>query len=155
MAAVTRIRIIARPIENGSTTYTGFKKMHPQHEINQRLPPASGNDDGPSKMPAAQQRKILEQFANVYGAEIEFGGKKGHFFLYEKEALPSSFSVHSKRKKPSQVHVYLFAQEDSKASPEAALVVAIDVDHYRADLTKMAVREEQIRFRPVSVGEHA
>jgi hypothetical protein len=56
MAAVTRIRIIARPIENGSTTYTGFKKMHPQHEINQRLPPASGNDDGPSKMPAAQQR---------------------------------------------------------------------------------------------------
>ena len=99
--------------------------------------------------------KILEQFANVYGAEIEFGGKKGHFFLYEKEALPSSFSVHSKRKKPSQVHVYLFAQEDSKASPEAALVVAIDVDHYRADLTKMAVREEQIRFRPVSVGEHA
>jgi hypothetical protein len=29
--------------------------MHLEDEINQWLPPASGNDDGPNKMPAANQ----------------------------------------------------------------------------------------------------
>jgi hypothetical protein len=96
--------------------------------------------------------KLLEQFARVYGADIEFGGERGNFFIFGNENIPPSFSL-SRTGKRVNTNISGFGMGSNPS--KALLVVAIDVDHYRADLKKMAVREEQIMYRTASVGEHA
>jgi hypothetical protein len=89
--------------------------------------------------------KTLEQFANVYGADIDYGGRKGHFFVLVNEPIPSGFSIRVEGKKPIRANVSGFEQVDSITEQErASLVVSIDLDRYRADLKRMAVRDDQI-----------
>jgi hypothetical protein len=82
---------------------------------------------------------MLHRFADKFGAEIEFDGKKGHFFLTAD--LPnnslSGFKINfdSKKhrsKKPNKITVTYFNQNNQYGtSKQASLIVAIDLDRYR------------------------
>lgn len=85
--------------------------------------------------------EILERFSNKFGAEIEVGGKIGHFFksvkVQEDENFPPTINVQIRRSpsgkklKKSLITVTSFYQQDQDdKGKNAALVVAIDLVLY-------------------------
>jgi hypothetical protein len=85
---------------------------------------------------------LLQRFADVYGAEIEMGGRKGNFFFFSATPAPDTFRF--KTDKPRQITVSQFAQNDSSGRPNSALIVAIDLDKYKRTLKALDVRREDI-----------
>jgi hypothetical protein len=93
--------------------------------------------------------RVLEKFADLYGADIQLGGRKGHFFVFVDEPMPKSFSIPVGRaagnRRRIDINVSGFQQIDPENGREkAALVVSIDTQQYQTDLKRMAVREDQI-----------
>jgi hypothetical protein len=86
----------------------------------------------------------LSRFANAYGAEIEVQGKKGHFFLFTTEDIPSVFNVPLSGK-PEAIMVSRFTQKDPVTGIEqSALVVAIDLVRYGRMLDALRVKREDM-----------
>jgi hypothetical protein len=89
--------------------------------------------------------QMLKRFADVYGADIKYGGREGHFFILENEPLPSSFSLKFEGRRAMHVNISGFSQHDEATGRErAALVLCINLDKYQADLKRMMVSGSQI-----------
>jgi hypothetical protein len=86
--------------------------------------------------------EMLQRFANEYGAEIEVGNKKGHFFLFA-ERPPDGFKYEAPSDKPTEVMVSHFTQQRG-GIPFAAMLVAVDLDKYRKTLDALGVKREFI-----------
>jgi hypothetical protein len=99
----------------------------------------------PTKGAGKDLVKVLERFADVYGEDITLGGRRGRFFVFANEPVPQDFSVNIGRRRRGRINISGFAQTDPENGKErAALVLAVDVYRYQADLKRMAVREDQI-----------
>jgi len=85
----------------------------------------------------------LRRFADRYGAEIEVGGKKGHFFLVADGPVPLEFTVEIKGK-PRQITISRFTQKNLAGIERSALIVAIDIEKYRETLHDLGVNREDI-----------
>jgi hypothetical protein len=86
----------------------------------------------------------LSRFADVYGAEIEIEGRKGHFFLFATGLVPNSFNI-SFDGKPREMTVSRFAQKDPVTGAEqSALIVAIDLAKYGNLLDNLRVKREDM-----------
>jgi hypothetical protein len=81
---------------------------------------------------------MLRRFADEFGAEIEVGGKEGHFFLTAD--IPNNNSLQYKikldnkwhgSKKRNEITVTHFIQNGQCGTKRAALIVAIDLMKYR------------------------
>lgn len=79
---------------------------------------------------------MLHRFADKFGAEIDFNGKKGHFFLnfdipenerWQKITLPAAAG----NKQKNIMFSYFMQKNLSGSSKKAALLVAIDLVKYR------------------------
>ena len=84
---------------------------------------------------------MLRRFADEFGAEIEVGEKKGHFFLTADipGSNPIQYNIHIDNKKsvstkPHEIIVTHFVQTDQYGKKRAALIVAIDLIKYRKTL---------------------
>ncbi len=91
---------------------------------------------------------LLRRFADVYGAEITLDGKRGRFFLTSEQVAPSRIVVEFGRNKKTgklkeeSVTVTQFIQvEPTSAHRYAALVMAIDLNHYRETLSNLDSKE--------------
>jgi hypothetical protein len=83
----------------------------------------------------------LSRFADVYGAEIEVEGKKGHFFRFATGHIPNSFNIALPAGKSRNITISRFTQKDSVTGIEqSALVVAIDLERYRKMLDALHVK---------------
>jgi hypothetical protein len=101
----------------------------------------------PSKMNIAGANtpvKLLQRFADTYGAEIDINGTIGHFFLFSSTPAPSAFKFNMGRAKERNIVVSQFNQNDSSGRPNSALIVAIDLDKYKITLRTFGVRREDI-----------
>jgi hypothetical protein len=85
---------------------------------------------------------VLRCFADYYRGDITIDGKRGHFFLYLDRTSGTTLNIPSK---PPEIIVSQFIQHDATGSMKATLVVAINLDQYRASLKRMAVLNNQIR----------
>jgi hypothetical protein len=79
---------------------------------------------------------MLRRFADKFGAEIEFYGKKGHFFLTTDipHGLPLKFNItnNNNKVKISKIAITYYIQKKPFDIPQqAALVVAIDLIKYK------------------------
>lgn len=82
----------------------------------------------------------LHRFADIYGADISLDGQHGRFFLTARSVAPQKIQFESGGKK-RDVIVTQFFQREPTGGLHAALVVAIDLDLYRATLRKMDCEE--------------
>jgi hypothetical protein len=90
---------------------------------------------------SADPLEMLKRFANVYGADVTFGNERGRFILLAEVArgqrTPVTYNQQSPGEKPRLITISHFQQEQlSDGGKRSALVVAIDLDKYRATLTK-------------------
>jgi hypothetical protein len=102
-----------------------------------RLYPAFVDDRGSDLV------ELLRRFAAVYGIELDIGNQKGHFFVWSDHVLPQTIKVVTKGK-PQRFTITQFTQNLLSREPQAALIVAIDLNKYRALLTQMWVPAEDI-----------
>ena len=86
--------------------------------------------------------EMLRRFADVYGAEIEIGSRKDHFFLFE-ERPPSDFKYEAPAGKRSEIMVAHFTQMRS-GIPFASMIIAVDLEKYRNTLAELGVKREFI-----------
>jgi hypothetical protein len=85
--------------------------------------------------------ELLRRFADIYGADIRLDGQRGRFFLSTSEHVPESVRVDFSNSK-KMTAVTRFVQRNPKTGkPEAALVMAIDLDLYRATLDHWDFKE--------------
>jgi hypothetical protein len=95
----------------------------------------------------------LHRFADYYGYEIDVGGKKGHFFLIADAPVPNSFTVQQTNApgRQQKVIVTRLVQREPLTNKEtSALIVAINIEQYRATIEQLGVRRDDIldRFVP-------
>jgi hypothetical protein len=92
-----------------------------------------------SKVPtegSADLVDLLRRFADVYGADIEVDGRRGHFFLTAETVAPPEIRVELGGKKT--IMVTGFVQIDPATHHRhAALVVSVDLNRYRHTLENM------------------
>ena len=84
----------------------------------------------------------LKKFADTYGMKVEINGEKANFFMLLEGKIPAEFKW-----EPPAPHrkmmISKFAQIDPVTHTEqAALIVAIDINKYRATLDDLGVRRE-------------
>jgi hypothetical protein len=88
---------------------------------------------------------LLRRFADAYGFDVEIGGEKGHFFLLLDKLAPPQVTVRIPDGKPKTVTLSQFIQEDRQTGRQfSALVVAIDLEKYRATLNRMNLKPSDI-----------
>lgn len=95
--------------------------------------------------------ELLHRFADVYGIDLQIGNKKDHFFLWSENVLPQKIQIESKGRR-QEFTVSQFTQDFLSNEPQAALIVAIDLDKYRALLKQMWVPAEDIS--PLNSSKH-
>jgi len=81
--------------------------------------------------------ELLRRFADVYGADILLDGKRGRFFLTAQDIPPPTMSINLRGKKTTITVTQFFQLNLVTHRTHAALVVAIDLNLYRATLEKM------------------
>lgn len=91
--------------------------------------------------------EILHRFANVYGMNLEIDGKKDHFFLWASHILPRTIQI-DMQGRSREFTVSQFTQNLLSREPQAALIVAIDLEKYRATLRQMWVQPDKIYSGP-------
>jgi hypothetical protein len=85
--------------------------------------------------------EMLQRFNRVFGADIDVNGVRGRFFTFLDQPVTSTLPAG-----PPKISVSQFSQHDpATGAAQSALVVATNLDLYRATLKKMAVRSDQIR----------
>jgi hypothetical protein len=90
---------------------------------------------------AADLVELLRRFADRYGADIKLDGQRGRFFLTTSEYVPDSVKVDVSNPKRLTA-VTRFVQRNPKTGKsEAALVMAIDLDLYRATIDHWDCKE--------------
>lgn len=87
--------------------------------------------------------ELLRRFADVYGNDIEIDDKRGHFFLWANKPLPKQIPIITRGRR-FEIMVSQFTQNLTSDEPQAALIVAIDLDKYRQLLKSMWVNSENI-----------
>lgn len=89
--------------------------------------------------------ELLHRFADAYGHDIEIGGEKGHFFLLLDKLVPPQIDVPIPGGKPKSITVSQFLQKDRLTGRSfSALVVAIDLEQYRAVLDQMNLKPNDL-----------
>jgi len=88
--------------------------------------------------------ELLERFADVYGIDLHIEGKTGHFFLMSDRPPQQRIEVDAHGKKTEYTISHFMANNAKTGKMESSLIVAIDLDKYRATLQKMEVRSDQI-----------
>src|SRR5215471_798610 len=87
----------------------------------------------------------LSRFADVYGAEIEVEGKKGHFFLFARGRIPNTINVLMADGKQQAISISPFAQKDPTTGiDQSALVVAIDLIKYGRMFDDLRVKRKDM-----------
>jgi hypothetical protein len=88
---------------------------------------------------------LLKRFADTYGFNVEIGGERGHFFLSTSEPLTSWARIGIRAPHPEVTFSYFSQINPFTKRPQSSLIVAIDLNRYRAMIKKMEVRGDQIR----------
>ncbi len=88
---------------------------------------------------------LLHRFADTYGYDVEIGGEKGHFFILLDKLVPLQINVSIPGGKPKSITVSRFLQKDRLTGRSfSALVVAIDLEQYRAVLDQMNLKPNEL-----------
>jgi hypothetical protein len=79
--------------------------------------------------------ELLRRFANVYGTDIKLDGQRGRFFLATSHDVPDKVTMEIANKPGKNITVTRFVQKNPVTGRMyAALVMAIDLNHYRSTL---------------------
>jgi hypothetical protein len=85
----------------------------------------------------------LRKFADVYGADVQIGDKKAHFFLFVNKEIPPNFKWETPPGKT--IIVSRFSEFDPFTRKErAALIIGVDRNKYMRTLSSLGVRREDI-----------
>lgn len=90
---------------------------------------------------------VLRMFANEYGANMQWQGKTGSFFLTVEQEITKSFVVQFKASGKDQKVGFAQVVQHQNGNRTAALVVFIDLLRYHAMLDRMEVGRSQIAFK--------
>jgi hypothetical protein len=89
--------------------------------------------------------ELLKRFADVFGAPVEWEGKRGNFFLSVGSPLPSNFTYKMPNsKKGTNIGISQVTQL-RWGKPIAAFVVCVDLIKYNDLLTRMQISKDDIR----------
>ena len=94
--------------------------------------------------------ELLERFADEYGVDVVLDGSRGRFFLSTVQKVPASVDISlPKSAKTKRVTITRFFQKRTVHGPDgrvmnediSSLVMAIDLDRYRATLKSLDSKE--------------